>query len=508
MSLNVGGAPSLPQGTPSQPKESPSNIPQPQPPETPPTTKITGRIKLRNPPRLSYEQRQSLLRYFSEGNVEEARKLAMGRTLYSVMDDDFIDVKNLAKLAVQNPNRLALLKVLVDNLSQHPEYEKHKEGLLSYVVEQNCLEAVELLLNSGVAQTVAPDKKAPLDIALEHGLLTVGKLLNHGFIQLAAARLSRIQDPNQVKNQLFLAYLNSSFDDTLELVRLLKRDDVERLIREEGSLIARFPYHWDQMQMVTSYNSNPLSYEEKTYLQMQNDFASRRYQNYQKVLHEAQGLDFRQVYQRLMQPGAGDDKRQYLELRHRPVPDVIPRTRTEMKGRYTRFIPYVQLGQKAASIHGKSLTDGLLSNNFCMDTVYYQLETILRNGKTIPLTRVHIVDNDPRNIIWEHTQEPFLEDIENEQMLLFEEIKHETSFPELKWKVAYFYWLGIQAMYSKRGNSQSFLELHKLCYALHNIQVPPPSQTTVLPDCVALCLPFDVFYNDYYDKLWEKPITP
>lgn len=527
MSLNVGEGPSIPPATPHGNSGGDNSVPKidfPKPNETTAVPSlIKGRLK-RYPPLLTYDEFLKLSEHFSIGDVEKASELLNGRSLPSVLSwGNFKDVKDLARLAIKNPNKQELLGLLVNNLNQHPGYEKYKYDLLCFAIEENSLEAVDFLLKNSVS--IAPpanySAKLGLDIAIEKQFLSVGKLLKADFLDLAVSHLAAIKDPKELKGLLLQGFLNSSVHDSLAVIKKLKSildekdhrimDEVLKFIKNEGSLIARFPESWKHQLMISSYNANPLDIGKDAYNSMQIRFAEKRLAIFEAVLNEMQekNLDFVSCYVKLMQPRSGEKQEQYLQLRHKSS-SSDSRVTTPITDRYRDFM------NLANDVYNHSGSSFIVRSK---STVYYQPEkqdretqayTInitLRNGKSIPLTKVHFLSSSPSSGVWEHTSKEYLDEIEKEQIQIFEEIKSEKSFPELKRKIAYFYYLGIHAMYSFRGNSQNMLEMHKMCYLQHNIHVPPPNQKFVLPDCVALCLPFEEFYNNYYDKLWETPIT-
>ena len=355
MSLNVGEGPSIPPATPHGNSGGDNLVPQidfPKPKETTPVPSLTkGRLK-RYPPLLTYDEFLKLSEYFSIGDVEKASELLDGRSLPSVLSwGNFKDVKDLARQAIQNPKKQELLGLLVNNLNQHPGYEKYKYELLCYAIEENSLEAVDFLLKNSVS--IAPPAnyaaKLALDIAIEKQFLSVGKLLKDDFLDLAVSRLAAIKDPQELKGLLLLGFLNSSVHDSLAVIKKLKSvldekdhrilDEVVKFIKNEGSLIARFPESWKHQLMISSYNANPLDIGKDAYTSMQIRFAEKRLAIFEAVLKEMQEekLDFVSCYVKLMQPRYGEKKEQYLQLRHKSS-SSDDRVTTPITDRYRDFM--------------------------------------------------------------------------------------------------------------------------------------------------------------------------
>jgi hypothetical protein len=79
---------------------------------------------------------------------------------------------------------------------------------------------------------------------------------------------------------------------------------------------------------------------------------------------------------------------------------------------------------------------------------------------------------------------------------------------ELKKMIAHFFWMGVHNTITERGNSQYMLMLHRLLYNLHGFQTGPWNPLYVQPDCIALLLPFEQFYQEYYDHLFDyQPVS-
>lgn len=493
------------------------------------------------------EKFDQLMTCFTEGNVEKAQELL------SVGLRKFASPKQLDDLldqAFESSKRIQFINILINCFHQDTNFFPK---LLDFAVKENQLDVIETAIKNPYLQASFNEFKndSPESIALQKQFLSSGRALNPNFLQHSANYLISLDDPEKMKQQLLLGFLNSKGIDVLELIGILLKnekvkstsqkqlEEVINFIHNEGSLIARFPEQQNQRSMVAGYSqgSQSIDSNEKTisrYLFQQINYSKSRKLLYTQVLEavKSQNLGFKEAYIRLMKT----PPEIAAELRHENTTklDIYP---TTIQGRYKDFMNIARVAYNTESenlvksttkvpvkaFNSDTETQQALAKNGLNADLYSILHT-LKDGNKINLTSIYILKNllffsGMKQIegLWVHTAPENLKELENELQELFQNIIQnskkikETGLPlssDLKKEIALFYYLGIQAMLAYRGNSQIMLEMHKMLYEIHGFQTGPLSQKFVLPDCVALCLPFDVFYRDYYDKLWEWPPKP
>ncbi len=67
--------------------------------------------------------------------------------------------------------------------------------------------------------------------------------------------------------------------------------------------------------------------------------------------------------------------------------------------------------------------------------------------------------------------------------------------------IAKLFWLGCHLTITSRGSSQYMLLFHRYLYNLHGYSTQSWGLRYVQPDCIAIMMPFEVFFKDYYDCL-------
>ncbi len=182
---------------------------------------------------------------------------------------------------------------------------------------------------------------------------------------------------------------------------------------------------------------------------------------------------------------------------------------TYFHGRYFSFWHLSQKMYKALIKDPSKYLDELK----CIEEGYqvlYRLDT----STVVPLSALHIRKPFIRKKFkaqMSHTDAKEVKLLLPHLDLLFREIQNfalpldaKTPPQELKHKIALLFWLGCHLVFTSRGSSQYMLMLHRLLYDLHGFQAPPWGLKFSQPDCVAIMLPFSVFYDEYYDALFDE----
>ncbi len=410
-----------------------------------------------------------------------------------------------------------LAEPVIAKCGLHPRYEGGKT-FLHLAVEANRSEFVQWLLQKGIDRTLKDGQGfTALDLARESQCLTLCRILAGDlFFTDEAARLAKMYEtrPHELDPFLFKCFLNSETKDVDKLIAALKKlkvegfapvlEAIEKFIKTSGTLIARFPRPEDQEQMHDMYGSNF-----STYADQQRIYGDERFKAYSIALEGVKTYDWplQKVYETLFIPG-NDSSCYRTGKGHNCL-------RTEMGGRYRFYIQFTHkfyeqlLHQLQIDPHYSELKYRLAGDISSCYTFFIRT----KDGKEILLTTVYPYPNDvdynrdrvePR---WIHTEpNPILTSYLSE---LFEELKgyakqtnRRPSLSVLKEKIAFFYWLSCHAALIKRRSSQYSLETHKLVREINGLSTGPLAQKHVLPDCVALSLPFSEFYR-YYDELFE-----
>jgi hypothetical protein len=391
---------------------------------------------------------------------------------------------------------------------------------LHLAVEANRSEFVKWLLQKGIDRTLKDEQGfTALDLARESQCLTLCRILvGDLFFTDEATRLAKMYAarPPELDPFLFKCFLNSETQDVDKLIAALKKlkvegfapvlEAIEKFIKTSGTLIARFPRPKDQKQMHNMYGSKFPNYAEQ-----QRVYGDERFKAYSKVLEGVKTCDWplQKVYETLFIPGDKSSCFRTGKGEHC--------LKTEMGGRYRFFIQFTHkfyeqlLHQLQIDPHYSELKYRLAGSIASCYTFFIRT----KDGKEILLTTVYPYPNDADYDIgsveprWIHTEpNPMLMSYLSE---LFEELKgyakqtnRRPSLSVLKEKIAFFYWLSCHAALVRRRSSQYSLETHKLVREINGLSTGPLAQKYVLPDCVALSLPFSVFYR-YYDELFETP---
>jgi len=349
--------------------------------------------------------------------------------------------------------------------------------------------------------------ETPLGVAADAMRVTLCKeILGDSVIDRLADEV--LETPENLASDLTLAFLNSETREVLLLLDSIERktagsmapgvekavSDTRKFIQEGGKLIARFPSKQDQTQMHEDYGKAFKNYETQ-----QMTYAQNRFALYSKGLENIGNWSLFQMYQhlsgkkldeavpswRLANNWANSITASYADSPNVRIFD------TPMNDRYARFRTIAENVRNEPNDALQLIEKG------------YIITQRIQNGKIVELTKI-----DGKR--WFHTPNHMLSDALKEASQVYEEIKaydaKGSSSPpeELKQKIAYFFWLGSQIMPTARSNSQYMLEMHSMLYEMHGYDIGAPSTKWVLPDCVALSMPFDKFYQEYYSQLFDN----
>ncbi|MBA2729035.1 MAG: hypothetical protein H0U49_12795 [Parachlamydiaceae bacterium] len=399
----------------------------------------------------------------------------------------------------------------LDHLNVYGEF---RNTLLHLAVEENVCPMISRLLEKGVNPEIGNILGTkPFDIALKNGRITACRIISglNGLDQIAEKWASL--EAAEIKKVLILAFLNSQSLDvlyvlskmrTLEHQPILKEifDDIEHFIRYPGSLIVRYPRPYEQFEVFQGYNTGQSTYEELQY-----SWGNRCEELYQGSYGEYKNNDnsLFETYKKFAQPRSHLKGYEIWRMGYfNPGTGLV----TFFHWRY--FI-YWHL---AIKIYKELLADATKfeASLKLVDNGYQVLFSPVV-GKSIELTKIELkkpFSNEIFRARMVHTFPAEIKQILPHLAKLFDEIKNyprEHSAKELpldlKRKIAYFFWLGVHTTITERGNSQYMLMLHRLLYNLHGFQTGPWNPLYVQPDCIALLLPFDRFFEKYYDDLFD-----
>lgn len=411
-------------------------------------------------------------------------------------------LQNAAKFA--NVDNFQFLDVLLENGLANLDLGGGKT-LLHLAVAEN---------NVKVASYLAGKVKSSADSAGETPLALAEKGMRLGMckafggekaIDNLAEKLLNAP-PADLKSELIKAFLNSETNDVLLLMASIERkigpsalsdaekqhfeqaiSDTRTFMREGGKLIARFPSTDNQTEMHRGYGRRYASYEIQ-----QQEYGQKRFALYAEGKANIGNWSLMQMYQHL----SGKKADSIIEgwRMASPYENSLPdRTYdTPIGGRYAFF-----------GAIGEKMKNGPPNEQIQIpQDGGYVIKHQLSNGKDVSLTRVFSGS-------WYHAHTHTVKETFQECSASFEKIKAfdlkgaKTVPAELKKEIAYFYWLGCHSMPTEKSNSQYMLEIHRMLYEMHGLEIGAPAMEWTLPDCVALTVPFEVFYNEFYDKLFE-----
>jgi len=276
-----------------------------------------------------------------------------------------------------------------------------------------------------------------------------------------------------------------------------KFQDIKKALQENGTVIARFRDPDSQDRMFNDYWNKGSGYQ--SYEEQQIGFAQKRNAVYKATLQNLKQNPRMGLENILNSLSKAREAASDFKLWRDRGPEVAKGTAyTEMGGKYSRLetLPLDILAKQAES----PLSDLIMPN-----PKGYQVMHRLDDGTELALTKLEILEGGGQ---WTHTDCQNLTKLFPAMEKLFEEIKVESQkqkpmTPELEKKIALLYWMTCQAMPFARGSSQYALELHRICYEMCGYRCAPPSNQYILPDTVALAMPFDVYYPEYYRESFE-----
>lgn len=388
--------------------------------------------------------------------------------------------------------------------------------LLHTAVQENALPFVMRLIDRGAQRTVRNILTfTPYELALERKQLSICKCLQGpAYLDEVAAMLLSLS-AEEMERWLIAAFLNSMSSDLLELLEALKPqvdidksaslEKVESFVRFSGTLIVRYPRKQEQNEVFFGYNTGQSSYEE-----MQYAWGLRCEEQYQEFYKEfnLESHKFLGVLNKFAKPRA--HQKGYEEWR---MGSSFQGTSLATYFHYRYFFFW----HRAQKLYKELLIDTeKFKNTLQLNDEGYQVLFALEGQKAISLSTIQITR--PRSlkrfkgrII--HTDPEEIKKLLPYLSQLFEEIKNfpldasaTTLSEELKKMIALFFWLGCHMTITERGNAQYMLMMHRLCYNIHGFQMGPWSPLYVQPDCMALITPFEVFFEKYYDQLFDARV--
>jgi hypothetical protein len=186
---------------------------------------------------------------------------------------------------------------------------------------------------------------------------------------------------------------------------------------------------------------------------------------------------------------------------------------TYLCGRYFFFWQFTQKIYKNLLKHSHDW-----ENELKLTEEGYQILYALEDGTKVPLSHLQIrrpfeqnqfsarmIHTDPKEVklLIPHLDH-LLSQIKN---YAFHGEKPISPPLELKKMIAKLFWLGCHLAFTARGSSQYMLMLHRLLYHIHGYEASPWSLRYIQPDCIAIVFPFSIFFEEYYDHLFD-PIKP
>ncbi|MBA3603116.1 MAG: ankyrin repeat domain-containing protein [Parachlamydiaceae bacterium] len=387
------------------------------------------------------------------------------------------------------------------------------ESFLHLAVKYNLIDFTSALLKCGLNPNLSDNTgMTPITWAIEHNYLSICCLLDkEGCFNNMIARVLAMTS-EEADQWLFRAYLNSECNDLREFMSLLRvkvsNDQKEKALIEIfnqletfmttcGAFIVRFPTPFYQDEVHGGYGPAFATYEEQQ--QSWGMECERHYQTFLNVFKE-QDLAILEIFMKLaeVQPKISRDSwRMGVEA------SLI----THYLGRYFMFWRLAQKMYKEFLKRPEHYLNEL--NNVPSG---YQVLYKLNESTIVPLSTIEIRkpfnqgNFEPRMI---HTGFNEVKLMLPHLNILFNEIKH---FPmpivkpvippiALKRKIAKLFWLGCHLTITSRGSSQYMLLFHRYLYNLHGYSSQSWGLRYVQPDCIAIMMPFEVFFKDYYDFL-------
>lgn len=393
------------------------------------------------------------------------------------------------------------------------------ESLLHLAVKNNAIDVASGLLQNGLNPFLKDHAGlTPYNWALTHHYLSLCLLLGGKECLDEITGMILALSPPDADQWLFTAYLNSECDDVHELLLHLnsKVENDFSLSKEEksvlihvflqleafmqtcGSFIVRFPSPVLQKEVHGGYGKGYASYQ-----QQQRSWGEECEKYYQNFLETYQNQDH-VILEVFMKLAGVTPKVDYEAWRMGVNAGLV----THFYGRYFMFWQYAQKMYKELLKDPEKYYNALLRVD-----EGYQVLYKLDDSTVVPLSTLQIrkpIKQGNFQARMNHTGPIEVKLLLPHLNILFEEIKN-FSLPaerpiappaELKKMIAKLFWLGCHLTPTARGSSQYMLMFHRLLYNIHGYTTRSWSLKYVQPDCMAILMPFEVFYHDYYGDLY------
>ncbi len=393
------------------------------------------------------------------------------------------------------------------------------ESLLDRAVKVNAINCIAELLKYGVN----PNQKnstglTPFDMAYSQNFLTLCRLLRgeEGLYKIVDNLLA--MSTQDLDHWLFKAYLNSECRDVDELMCLLESNlsndstidqdkrkamsdicgRLRSFMQTSGTFIVRFGNPNYQNEVHGGYGKGYASYEEQ-----QRSWGQECERHYQKFLETYRTQDH-VILKVLMKLAEVQSKISAETWRMGLESGLI----TYFHGRYFLFWQYAQKMYKEFLRFPDRY-----QNELCRVKEGYQVLYKLDEFTILPLSTLVVRKPFKQGVFsarMNHTDSKQIEILLPHLDVLFDEIRNYPMPPvrplmpplELKKMIAKLFWLGCHLVITARGSSQFMLMLHRLLYDIHGYSAKSWGLRYVQPDCIAILLPFDLFFNEYYDDLF------
>lgn len=433
---------------------------------------------------------------------------------YLSMQLDQSAVFKWLEAALQAGNLEALTIFVEYNL--HLLLNEQRETFLQIAVSHNAIEWVSALLeNDSMADQSTQDTLSPYALAVQNQFLTICRLLKGDtcFAEIAAELI--FQPYEEIEDWLFKAFLNSSKKDVEHLLDQLLMlaaaqnpprseelsslsKNLEQFIQNCGPLIVRFPSPQAQKEMYLCYGQAYPSYALQQHI-----WGDECGKYYEQLIDEYEHSDHSLLELLLKFSKLLARSKEYNFWRMGSQHSLM----TYFHGRYFSFWHLAQKIFKELMKNPSKYADELICINEGYQVIYR-----LDAETTVHLSGLYVRNPIVRGVFkarMEHSATDVVQLMLPHLEQLFNEIQNysfpaEGAFPEeLKRKIALLFWLGCHLVFTTRGCSQYMLMLHRLLFDLHGFQTPPWSLKYPQPDCVAIVLPFSIFYEEYYDALFD-----
>lgn len=397
---------------------------------------------------------------------------------------------------------------------------ENNESFLHLAARNNAIRFIEPLINHPLSKMLlAQDISVAYKEALENQRLTICFLLRGDVSINEIVYDLESKSTSEIECWLLKAFLNSTTKHVLLLMQQLRVrandlpqnkqaaidlacQKIQDFMQESGPLIVRYPFPETQIEVHALYGKAYPNYEDQ-----QKNWGAKCANYYERFFNEFRTVDHALLELLIkfstIQPG----RRGYNLWRMGSQSALF----THFTGRYFYFWQFLQ------KIYKKLLNDPTRYKDELYATEKgYQILYKMNESTIVPLSALYIKRPFSRGVfkgMMMHTfvQEvdlllPHLEDLLKEvKNFSFSEGNMPISPPvELKRKIALIFWLGCHLVVTARGSSQYMLMLHRLLYEIHGYQVTPWSLEFIQPDCIAIMLPFSIFFEEYYDRLFER----